>query len=92
MNTFDPKGQFIANQALASQWDKVASSTQFHKACESAMLVTMQGLGTPQDMGTAAAHAWKLIGARTFLENLMNLTLRGETKPRRTGDNLDHNV
>ena len=89
---FSPKANF-AKGPTAAAWTEVASSNLLREAASVAMLEMNATRREAPDFNTAAANAFRMEGARTFLSILMNLTTPPEAPPKRmTSDNLNHTV
>ncbi len=83
-----PKESFCTDKRMASAWSEMSASTVFEGAASAAMLQMVQNLPSPPDLASAASYAYRLEGAKQFLQILMSLT---ETRPKpepKTSGNL----
>ncbi len=90
--TINHRERFKAKKDLAKQWSDLSVSEAFVEASSCAMLHMASTQTPPNEMGMAAANAFRMEGARFFLSTLMQLTDVQEAPKRDLRANLNHNV
>lgn len=76
------KQRFLENKAAVEAHAELTASNSFRSACDAAMIELSNSLGSASDMNHAAANAYRMEGARAYLQKL--LTLADSEPERRT--------
>lgn len=76
----------------AKPWNNISASSDFQAAANAAMLIILESMPPPQDMGTAAANAYRVQGARQFLGIITSLTDSVPDRKPLTTANLQHKI
>lgn len=70
-------------------WHDATASDWFHAGLATAMLEVSKNLPAPQEMGAAAANAFRLQGAQLMLTTILNLTEPTTTPKPKVEQNLN---
>lgn len=87
----DHKKRFKESQAH-KPWHEAIGSEWFQFAIQTAMLELQRNIPPAQDMGAAAANAFRLQGAQLLVSTMMNLTTHTPAGKPPWDQNLDHNA
>lgn len=88
-----PKKDFIAKKQFADAHRDLVVSTQFREALHAALIDYVMNLdNTTDDTLVAAAEYHRLMGARDFIEHLLNIAEMPKTPPTPPPTNLNHGV
>ncbi len=80
----DHKKRFRESTAH-KQWHEATAADWFHAGLAASMLEVQKNLPTPQEMGAAAANAFRIQGAQLLLSTMLNLT-ESTPAPKQTQD------
>ena len=64
----------------------------FQATLETALIQYELNQGIAPDMGTAAASHWRMVGAREFVNVLLNLSEPPTEPPKKPRQNLQHDL
>jgi len=88
-----PKQHYQANKQAAERHRDLVVSTPFRDALHAALLEHVLSLPTANDIQSAAAAHYQIVGARDFINHLLNVAEQPKTPPTPTNTaNLDHRV
>jgi hypothetical protein len=87
-----PKATFLTKPGAANKHAEQVLSPEFQEAAMTALAQYAVNLSSAPDMGTAAAHHWKMQGAKEFLNTLLSLHEKTEPPKPRTDNALNHHV
>lgn len=90
--TLTPKKEFQSNKLLSDRVGELMMSLDFRQAIHAALLEQVLAAPSTTDPGIAAAHYQQIIGARAFLQQLLNIAEVTKAVPQPLPTNLDHNV
>lgn len=71
--TLDPKKTFCAVKNRRESWADLVTTAAFQEAASAALLEMAKDMKAPVDIGAAASYAFRLEGAKEYLEKLMTL-------------------
>ena len=86
-----PRQRFQQNRELVTGYNDIVDSNRMQSAFDAAMLHFIDSLPTAVNHETAIAHAYRVEGARKFLDILKNLNTEASTT-KTTSTALHHNV
>jgi hypothetical protein len=87
-----PKKDFLEKKEFANAHRDLVVSTSFREALNAALLEYVMTLVVEDDTLEAAAAAHQIVGARDFINHLLNIAEQPKTPPTPTPTNLDHRV
>jgi hypothetical protein len=87
-----PKKAFLENKAFAAAHRDLVVSDQFRVALEASLIEQVMALPNTYDPGEAAAAYYRIVGARDFVQHLLNIAEQPKSAPTTPPANLDHRV
>lgn len=87
-----PKKDFISKKAFADAHRELVVSTQFREALHAALIDQIMAMPSVVDPAAAAAAYHCIIGARGFIEHLLNVAEMPKTPASPPPANLDHSI
>lgn len=87
-----PKQSFLEKKALAEAHRDLVLSTQFRESLHAALLDHVLSLPATTDPVAAAAAYYNIMGAREYINRLLNIAEQPKSAPPPPPANLDHNV
>ena len=85
-----PKQRFRENKPLVSRHQEVVVSESFRAAVEAAIVDQVMSMPLTYDPNEAAAAYNRIVGAREFLNHLLNIAEQAKPLPPTPSLNLDH--
>ena len=87
-----PKKDFIAKKAFADAHRELVVSTQFREALHAALLDQIMAMPMTYDSAESIAAYNRIMGARDFIQHLLNLAEVTKAPPEPLPTNLNHSV
>jgi hypothetical protein len=85
-----PQDTFKKEKDQAERWQDTVDMDQFHRAAITALAQMQMNMTAPPDMASAASYAWRMEGAKQFLQTLMELATSPTPAPHRDVGALDY--
>lgn len=90
--TLTPKKHFQEKKLFADAHRDLVVSTPFREALHAALLDQVMNLPTATDPEVSIASYQRIIGARDFINHLLNLAEMPKSLPTTPPANLDHSI
>jgi len=90
--TLNPKKEFQGDKKLADRIGELMLSVDFRQAIHAALIEQVLAAPATTDPVISAAHYQQILGARTFILQLLNIAEQSKAVPQPLPTNLDHNI
>ena len=87
-----PKKDFQVKKQFADAHRELVVSTQFREALNAALIDQVMDLRDTHDPVVAAAEYQRIMGAREFIQSLLNIAEMPKSPPAPLPTNLDHQI
>jgi hypothetical protein len=87
-----PRAQFQENVEFRRFHQELVLTDRFREAIQTSLLEQVMALPHTYDAGEAAAAYHRIMGARDFIQHLLNIAEQVKTPPTPLPTNLDHKV